>query len=105
MKKRILQVYSYRFWYLLLSLSAFQPLPKRISTRADRLCSPTSMSAYSAIMTFDEVEDELFKLEKRSKDLIQVDIAGYTLEGRPFVHRQNRMGFKKNVDPGPYSRK
>ena len=39
--------------------------------------------SYSAIMTFDEVEDELFKLKKRSKDLLQVDVAGYTLEGRP----------------------
>jgi len=32
--------------------------------------------SYSAIMTFDEVEDELLKLEKRSKDLFQVDVVG-----------------------------
>ena len=42
----------------------------------------------SAIMTFDEVEAELLKMEKRSKGLLQVDIAddmtdGYTQEGRP----------------------
>lgn len=37
----------------------------------------------SAIMTFDEVEAELLKLEKRSKGLLQVDIADYTQEDRP----------------------
>ena len=37
----------------------------------------------SAIMTFDEVEAELLKMEKRSKGLLQVDIADYTQEGRP----------------------
>ena len=39
--------------------------------------------SYSAIMTFDEVKKELLALEKRSKDLIVVDIAGETLEERP----------------------
>ncbi len=37
----------------------------------------------SAIMTFDEVEAELLKMEQRSKGLLEVDIAGYTGEGRP----------------------
>ena len=37
----------------------------------------------AAIMTFDEVEAELLKMEKRSKGLLDVDIAGYTREGRP----------------------
>ena len=37
----------------------------------------------SAIMTFDEVEAELLKLEQRSKGLIALDIVGYTIEGRP----------------------
>ncbi len=40
----------------------------------------------SAIMTFDEVEAELLKLEKRSKGLLVVDIAGYTQEDRPIVY-------------------
>jgi len=37
----------------------------------------------SAIMTFDEVEAELIKLEARSKGLITLDIVGYTHEERP----------------------
>ena len=37
----------------------------------------------SAIMTFDEVEAELLKMEKRSKGLLEVDTAGYTQENRP----------------------
>ncbi len=37
----------------------------------------------SAIMTFDEVEAELFKMEKRSNGLLALEIAGYTQEGRP----------------------
>lgn len=37
----------------------------------------------SAIMTFDEVEAELLKMEQRSKGLLEVDPAGYTQEGRP----------------------
>jgi hypothetical protein len=37
----------------------------------------------SAIMTFDEVEAELIKLEARSKGLIALDIVGYTHEERP----------------------
>ena len=37
----------------------------------------------SAIMTFDEVEAELLKMEKRSKGLLDLEIAGYTQEGRP----------------------
>jgi hypothetical protein len=37
----------------------------------------------AAIMTFDEVEAELLKMEKRSKGLLDVDIAGITREGRP----------------------
>jgi hypothetical protein len=37
----------------------------------------------SAIMTFDEVEAALLKMEKRSKGLLQVDIVGYTQEDRP----------------------
>ena len=45
--------------------------------------------SYSAIMTFDEAEDELLKLEKRSKGLIEVDIAGYTLEERPLYIANN----------------
>jgi hypothetical protein len=37
----------------------------------------------SAIMTFDEVEAELLKMEQRSKGLLVVEIAGYTQENRP----------------------
>ena len=37
----------------------------------------------SAIMTFDEVEAELLKMENRSKGLLEVEAAGYTQEGRP----------------------
>jgi hypothetical protein len=37
----------------------------------------------SAIMTFDEVEAELLKMEQRSKGLLQIDSAGTTLDGRP----------------------
>ena len=37
----------------------------------------------SAIMTFDEVEAELLKMEQRGKGLLQVDSAGTTLDGRP----------------------
>jgi hypothetical protein len=51
--------------------------------------------SYSAIMTFDEVEDELLKLEKRSKGLIEVDTAGYTLEGRPLYIAKIGWGPKK----------
>ncbi len=51
--------------------------------------------SYSAIMTFDEVEAELFKLKKRSKDLLQVDVAGYTLEGRPLYIAKIGWGSKK----------
>ena len=36
----------------------------------------------SAIMTFDEVEAELLKMEKRSKGLLQVAVAGFTQEDR-----------------------
>lgn len=58
----------------------------------------------SAIMTFDEVEAELLKLEKRSKGLLNVEIADYTQEGPPSVYRQNGMGRHQNVDSGPHSR-
>ena len=51
--------------------------------------------SYSAIMTFDEVEDELLKLEKRSKGLIEVDIVGYTLEERPLYIAKAGWGPKK----------
>ena len=51
--------------------------------------------SYSAIMTFEEVEDELFKLEQRSKDLLQVDIAGFTLEGRPLYIAKIGWGPRK----------
>jgi hypothetical protein len=51
--------------------------------------------SYSAIMTFEEVEEELFKLKKRSKDLLQVDIAGYTLEERPLYIAKIGWGPKK----------
>ena len=37
----------------------------------------------AATMTFKEVETELFKMEQRSKGLLQVDSAGTTLDGRP----------------------
>jgi hypothetical protein len=37
----------------------------------------------SAIMTFEEVEAELFKLEKRSKGLMELEVVGYSEEGRP----------------------
>ncbi|MEJ2364200.1 MAG: M14 family metallopeptidase [Deltaproteobacteria bacterium] len=44
---------------------------------------PDKDANMSAIMTFDEVEAELLKLEQRSKGLMALDIAGYTVEGRP----------------------
>ena len=56
---------------------------------------PNQNVSYSAIMTFDEVEDELWKLEKRSKGLIEVDIAGYTLEDRPLYIAKIGWGPKK----------
>ena len=37
----------------------------------------------SSIMTFDEFEAELLKLEERSKGLLVVDTADYTQENRP----------------------
>jgi hypothetical protein len=37
----------------------------------------------SAIMTFDEVEAELLKMEQHSKGLLEVKIAGYTQEDQP----------------------
>ena len=61
--------------------------------------------SYSAIMTFDEVEDELFKLEKRGKDLLKVDIAGYTLEGRPLFIAKIGWGPKKIYAMLPIERK
>jgi murein tripeptide amidase MpaA len=45
----------------------------------------------SAIMTFDQVEAELLKLEKRSKGLLELAIADYTQEGRPLYIA--RMGW------------
>lgn len=56
---------------------------------------PEKEQNLSAIMTFDEVEAELLALEKRSKDLIQVDIAGYSLEGRPLYIAKVGHGQKK----------
>lgn len=55
----------------------------------------------NAIMTFDEVEKELFALEKRSKGLLRVELAGnveypgYTLEGRPLYIAKIGNGPKK----------
>ncbi|HSH69874.1 MAG TPA: M14 family zinc carboxypeptidase, partial [Deferrisomatales bacterium] len=37
----------------------------------------------SSLMTFDQVEAELLRLERRGKGLLVVDVAGHTLEGRP----------------------
>jgi len=37
----------------------------------------------STVMSFDEVEGELLKLEKRSKGLLEVDVVGHTQENRP----------------------
>jgi hypothetical protein len=34
-------------------------------------------------MTFQELEEELFKLESRSKGIMTLDTAGYSIEGRP----------------------
>lgn len=56
---------------------------------------PNQHVSYSAIMTFDEVEDALLKIEKRSKGLLQVDIAGYTLEDRPLYIAKIGLGSKK----------
>jgi hypothetical protein len=44
---------------------------------------PGSQANLSAIMAFEEVEKELLKLEARSKGVMQLDIAGYSREGRP----------------------
>jgi len=44
---------------------------------------PDKDANWSAIMTFDEVEAELLNIEQRSKGLMTLDIAGYTVEGRP----------------------
>jgi hypothetical protein len=56
---------------------------------------PNQNVSYSAIMTFDEVEKELLKLEKRGKNLLQVDIAGHTLENRPLYIAKIGHGPKK----------
>jgi zinc carboxypeptidase len=49
----------------------------------------------SAIMTFDEVEAELLKLEKRSKGLLEVHIAGNTQENRPLYIAEIGWGPKR----------
>jgi hypothetical protein len=51
--------------------------------------------SYSAIMTFVEVEDAVLDLEERSKGLIEVDIAGFTIEGRPLYIAKAGTGPKK----------
>jgi hypothetical protein len=51
----------------------------------------------SAIMTFDEVEAELLKLEQRSKGLIALDIVGYTLQGRPLYIAKLGWGLEKRM--------
>ena len=59
-------------------------------------------------MTFDEVEKELLALEKRSKGLLKVELAGnddypgYTIEGRPLYiakigHGPNRMWIQGRI--------
>jgi hypothetical protein len=60
---------------------------------------PNQHVSYSAIMTFDEVRDELFKRKKRSKDLLQVDIARYTVEDRSLYISKIGWWFEENVDP------
>jgi hypothetical protein len=43
---------------------------------------PTANNNGSALMTFADVQAELLKLEARSKGAMQLDVAGYTVEGR-----------------------
>ena len=92
MKKRIL-------WFfppILILLLAFSiPALAKDIHPGGPFVQPNQHVSYSAIMTFDEVEDELFKLKKRSKDLLQVDVAGYTLEGRPLYIAKIGWGSKK----------
>ncbi|MCP4624813.1 MAG: hypothetical protein GY850_15005 [bacterium] len=57
--------------------------------------NPDKEQNFNAAMTFDEVEKELLGLEKRSKGLIQVDVAGYTLEDRPLYIAKIGTGPKK----------
>ena len=44
---------------------------------------PNASNNGSALMTFADVEKELFALQERSKGVIKLDVAGYTLENRP----------------------
>ena len=44
---------------------------------------PNANNNGSALMTFADVEKELFALQERSKGAIKLDVAGTTLEGRP----------------------
>ena len=44
---------------------------------------PNANNNGSALMTFADVEKELLALQARSKGVMKLDIAGYTLEGRP----------------------
>ena len=44
---------------------------------------PNANNNGSALMTFADVEKELFALQERSKGVMKLDVAGYTLEGRP----------------------
>jgi hypothetical protein len=46
-------------------------------------------------MTFNELKEELLELEKRSKGLIEVEIAGYSIEGRPLYIAKAGWGSKK----------
>ena len=43
---------------------------------------PNANNNGSALMTFADVEKELFALQERSKGVMKLDVAGYTLEGR-----------------------
>jgi len=56
----------------------------------------------SAIMTFDEVEAELLKMEKRSKGLLQVDIAEYQTDdyGSGDGYTQDHHGGVEHVGYG-----
>ncbi len=63
---------------------------------------PNATINTSSFMTFDEVEKELLKLEKRSKGAMKLDIAGYTLEGRPLYiakigHGPQRMWIQGRI--------
>ena len=80
-----------RHWYLVLLLVLALLAAFALPALADGptinpggpFVPPASLANLSATMTFDQVEKELKGLEERSRGVMTLDIAGYTLEGYP----------------------